>query len=458
MKPFIGGRASANIWTYLPPKTPTGISAVDSGTNRSYNNGSANVSFTPATDSGPTNYYQATSSPGGFTGVSSTSPINVTGLQTGVSYTFKVKAIGYASNGDSAESLASSAITATTIPQVPTIGAVADIGTNRSYGDAAATVAFTAGATGGKAVTYEVYSSQDSSVLVGSGSSSPITVTGLVAQTNQSFRVQARNSNGASQPSSFSSSVNITSIPVGPAVTIAASSTTWDSIDVSWNFYDNTGGKTLTATTVRLYVSGTATLVSTQTLAGDATSTTFTSVAPGTYYALVAGTNANGLGSFGSSGSSATITTTTTTTTTPPPNYDIGGTLGILSTTTGSITGRFSCENNTGMTAIISLSSSAGTISPSSITVPSSGAQFTNWTVYGISSNQSVTIYWTSSQSNRFGYGSITGTSANTTAPPATTQSTTAATTSAPTVTCNPINLSNCTACGGSLFGGVCAL
>lgn len=457
MKPFIGGRASSNIWTYLPPKIPTGISVVDSGASRAYNNGSANVSFTPATDSGPTLYYQATSSPGGFTAVSSTSPITVTGLQTGVSYTFKVKAIGYASNGDSADSSASSAITATTIPQAPTIGAVADVGTGMSYGDASVTVAFVPGATGGKAVTYEVYSSQDSSVLVGSGSSSPITVTGLTAQTNQSFRVQAKNSNGSSQPSSFSSSVNITSIPVGPVVYIAASSTTWDSIDVSWNFYNNTGGKTLTATTARLYQSGTATLVASQTLAGDATSATFTSVAPGTYYALVAGTNANGLGSFGGGGNTATITTTTTTTTTPPPNYDIGGTLGILSTTTGSITGRFSSENNTGMTAIISLSCSAGTISPSSITVPSSGAQFTNWTVYGLSSSQSVTIYWTSSQSNRFGYGSITGSSATATTT-ATTAATTAATTSAPSITCNPINLSNCTACGGSLFGGVCAL
>lgn len=459
MKPFIGGRASVNIWSYLPPKTPTGISVVDNGTNRAYNNGSADVSFTPVADSGPTLYYQATSSPGGFTAVSSTSPINVTGLQTGVSYTFKVKAIGYSSNGDSAESAASSAITATTIPQVPTIGTASDVGISRGYSDAAATVTFTPGATGGKTTTYEVYSSQDSSILVGSSLSSPVTASSLVAQTTQSFRVQARNANGSSQASSFSNSVALTSTPIGPAVSITPSSTVWDSLDVSWNFYGGTGGKTLTATTVRIYLSGTGTLVATQTLAGDVTTATFTAVTPGTYYALVAGTNANGLGSFGSSGSTATITTTTTTTTTPAPNYDIGGSLAVTSTTTSSITGRFSCENLTGMAAVIYLTTSAGTISPTSSTVQPTGVVTFNWTVSGLSPNQSATIYWTSSQSNRFGSGSITSSSANTTSPPATSApATSAPATTATPAPCSTINLSNCVACGGAVYGGVCAI
>ena len=464
MKPFIGGRASANIWTYLAPKVPTGISVTDNGAGRAYNNGSADVSFTPAADSGPTLYYQATSTPGGFTGTSSTSPINVTGLQTGVSYTFKVKAIGYASNGDSAESSATSAITATTIPQVPTIGAVADVGANRGFLDAAATVAFTPGATGGKAVTYEIYSSQDTSVLVGSGASSPVTATGLVSQTTQQFRVRATNSNGSSQPSSFSSSVALTSTPIGPVVYVVTNSTTPTTLDVSWYFFDNYGGKPLTSIGVYLYQGNVGSPVYSQTVSGTSTTASFTSVPPGTYTAGVQGSNLNGLGTLSTSGSSATVPTPAPTTL--APNYDIGGSLSVLSTTTSSINGRFSCENTTGMAAVIYLTTSAGTISPASSTVQPTGVVTFNWTVSGLSANQSATISWTSSQSNRFGSGSITSSSANTTTTTAAptsaptsapTQGTTAGTTSAP-AQCSFINLSNCVACGGAVYGGVCAI
>jgi predicted extracellular nuclease len=111
------------------------------------------------------------------------------------------------------------------------------------------------------------------------------------------------------------------------------------------------------------------------------------------------------------------------------------------------------------MTAVITLTTSAGTISPSSITVPATGAQFTNWTVSGLSYNQSVTVYWTSSQSNRFGSGSITSSTNNTaapTSPPATSPPATSPPATSPP--CSPINLSNCSACGGTVFGGVCAI
>ena len=70
----------------LQPSTPTIGTASDGGTGTS-----ANVAFTPSTYIGKgTITYTATSSPGGFTGTSATSPISVTGLTTGTAYTFTV--------------------------------------------------------------------------------------------------------------------------------------------------------------------------------------------------------------------------------------------------------------------------------------------------------------------------------------------------------------------------------
>lgn len=71
----------------LQPSTPTIGTATDGGTGTS-----VNVAFTPSTYIGKgTITYTATSSPGGFTGTSATSPISVTGLTTGTAYTFTVR-------------------------------------------------------------------------------------------------------------------------------------------------------------------------------------------------------------------------------------------------------------------------------------------------------------------------------------------------------------------------------
>jgi hypothetical protein len=87
------------------PGTPT-IGTATGG------NASATVAFTAPTylGKGGTVTYTATSSPGGFTGTSTTSPITVSGLTNGTSYTFVVKATtsyGVAS----ADSAASNAVT-----------------------------------------------------------------------------------------------------------------------------------------------------------------------------------------------------------------------------------------------------------------------------------------------------------------------------------------------------------
>jgi hypothetical protein len=178
------------------PDAPTIGSATNVGTSRAFNNGSATVAYTAAATGGPVTTFTATSTPGSFTGTG-TSPITVTGLQSATSYTFTVSAAN--ANG-TFTSASSSSITATTVPQAPTIG------TASSPTSTTASVPFTANATGGSAITGFTATSSPGG-LTGTGSSSPITVSGLTAGTAYTFTVTATNANGTSAASSASNSV-----------------------------------------------------------------------------------------------------------------------------------------------------------------------------------------------------------------------------------------------------------
>ena len=177
------------------PQTPTEVTATNAGSNRTYNNGSASVAFTPSTLGGLPTIYTVTSSPGSYTATGSSSPIIVSGQQSATSYTYTVVASN--NYGTASTSSASSAVTATTVPQAPTIGAV-------TANDGFVTVAYTANATGGSEITTFTATSNPGS-LTGTGAS-PITVSGLTNGTAYTFTVTATNANGTSAPSSSSSS------------------------------------------------------------------------------------------------------------------------------------------------------------------------------------------------------------------------------------------------------------
>ena len=179
------------------PTTPTSVVATNVGTSRAYNNGSASVAFTPNTTGGPASSFiirpSPTTSPATFTG--SASPVIATNLASSTQYTYTV--VASSPYGNSSESSASSGVTATTVPQAPTIDAVA--GFNSS-----ATVTYTAGATGGAAAAFTATSSPGG--FTGTGAS-PITVSGLTNDTAYTFTVTATNSNGTSAASAASSSI-----------------------------------------------------------------------------------------------------------------------------------------------------------------------------------------------------------------------------------------------------------
>jgi len=196
------------------PGTPTGVTATNQGSGRAYNNGQMSVAFTPNTSAGYPSSFIVTPSPSTspttFTGTSS--PITVTGLSSSTQYTYTVQAAS--AYGTSAASTASSGVTATTVPQAPTIGTA-------TAGDTQATITFTAGATGGSSITsYTVTSSPGS--ITASGASSPITVTGLTNGTAYTFTVTATNANGTSTASSASSSVTPVAPPAEVSVVVAS--------------------------------------------------------------------------------------------------------------------------------------------------------------------------------------------------------------------------------------------
>jgi len=185
--------------------TPTSVSATNVGTSRAYNNGSASVSFSPGTILGRS--YTVTSSPGSYTATGSSSPVVVTGLQSSTQYTYTVTATN--NYGTSAASSASSAVTATTVPQAPTISATA--------GDTTAAISITPGATGGSSITqYSIISSPSTSTQTTSNTS--YTFTGLTNSTAYTFTATATNANGTSGSSSASNSVT----PLAPGF-----GTTW---------------------------------------------------------------------------------------------------------------------------------------------------------------------------------------------------------------------------------------
>ena len=62
--------------------------------------GSASVAFTPATVGGPAFSYTALSNPGSITGTGTTSPITVSGLTGGTSYTFTVRGTNPSGNSE----------------------------------------------------------------------------------------------------------------------------------------------------------------------------------------------------------------------------------------------------------------------------------------------------------------------------------------------------------------------
>jgi trimeric autotransporter adhesin len=278
------------------PDAPTIGAATNVGTSRAFNNGSATVAFTANARGGTSTSFTATSTPGGFTASGAGSPLTVTGLQSATSYTFAVTGTNTTATG--AASAASSSITATTIPATPAAPTATNVGTSRAFNNGAASVAFTAPATGGSNITgYTVTSSP--SGFTGTGSSSPITVTGLASATAYTYTITATNANGTSTASSASASVTSTTVPQAPTIGTATDGGTGTTVSVPFTA-GATGGSAITGYTV---TSSPGSITGT----GASSPITVSGLTAGTAYTFtVTATNANGTSTASSASNSVT--------------------------------------------------------------------------------------------------------------------------------------------------------
>jgi len=190
------GRMSQSSNDFLAPYAPTIGTATNLGSGRAFNSGRADVTFTPdsrnAADS-----FTVTSSPGNFVGTGASSPVSVTGLQSGIAYTFTVTATN--TYGTSAASAASNSVTATTKPA--TMAApTATAQTNQDLVDWSLVVPNN----GGSAITGYVLTSSDGPTYSTAATSYTVPET---ANTAQTYRIQAVNANGTSEYSANSNSV-----------------------------------------------------------------------------------------------------------------------------------------------------------------------------------------------------------------------------------------------------------
>ena len=244
------------------------------------------------------------------------SPIIVTGLTVGSTYTLKIFAVSAAGSSPSSNILASSVIYTT--PSTPTITSIVP-------GNTTAVLTFTAGSTNYSAITsyrYSYITSTNNGVTWGStwstpyatasGTTSPITITGLTAGTGYQFNLYAENVAGLST-AAVSPTVQASS-PLAPTITAATGGSS--SASVNFTAPTSNNGSAITSY-VYLYATSTNggdawsswSTTPLPAVAGTTSPLTITGLTPPSttpegvttttvYQFKLAAVNANGTGSF----------------------------------------------------------------------------------------------------------------------------------------------------------------
>jgi len=224
-------------------------------------NASATISFTAPVNNGwnPITMYTVYSSTWSISATGTNSPITVTGLTNGISYSFTVKATNLV--WQSIASWVSNTVIPATIPDAPTIGTAT--GSNAS-----ATVSFNAPANNGwSTITmYTVYSS--TWAISATGTSSPININGLTNGISYSFTVKATNAIWQSIASWASNTVIPATVPNAPTIGTATGSNAsatisftapaingWSTITM-YTVYSSTGGISATGTSSPITING----------------------------------------------------------------------------------------------------------------------------------------------------------------------------------------------------------
>ncbi len=228
------------------PAAPTSLNATPG-------DGSVSISFTAGADGGAsiTNYKYSTDD--GSTWMEfdpsvTSSPVSISGLTNGTTYKVKLRAVN--TSGDGAASSAVS-VTPRTTPAAPTSLVV-------TPGDSSVSVAFTAGATGGAAISKYEFSTDGGTTWADAvGTTSPVTVNGLTNYTAYTIKLRAVNIAGNSDPSDASASV--TPAQSGPTLCPSTALSKFK-IQACWNAFTPTRG-TVMRYQANVFVTGTRTKV-----------------------------------------------------------------------------------------------------------------------------------------------------------------------------------------------------
>jgi hypothetical protein len=353
------------------PLTPTGPPVAPTITSVTPSDGSLSVAFGSASSSLPVLDYQY-SLDGGTTWVSggvTSSPLTINGLTNGTTYSVLLRAVSAAGNGPASVSASG---TPSALPGAPTITSITPGGDGTSLG-----VAFVPGYTGGSPIlSYQFATSVGAgtnnfnSWTTASGTTSPLTITGLSNGTTYSVELRAVNSDGAGPPSVYVVGVTLT-VPDAPTIT---SLTPGDStIQVAYSPYSsaNDGGSALSE--VDYSLDGGTTWINAGTLADPFTISSLTN---GTLYNVLVRTD-NGVGD-----STASSSSSSTPRTLPGAPTQVVATGGAAS---AQVTWNVPTSN--GGAPILSYSASAYTVSSGGSAVASCTSATLSCTISGLSND-----------------------------------------------------------------------
>jgi titin len=236
--------APASATTPALPGAPTISSVVDG-------DGTAHVSFAPGSTGGSPiqGYEYQTTSAGPWTTVpGSSSPVLITGLTNGTTYSVKIRAINAVGTGPAS---AATSVTPATVPGAPSI-----VGDTVAGSDATLSAAFTApSSNGGSAITTYEYSTDAGATwrarTDGAGVDSPVVIatqsddgtTPLTDGVTYFVELRAVNAKGAGTASAVASGIS-TSAPSKPTITTVTRSS--GALSVSFTAGAN-GGAAITA-------------------------------------------------------------------------------------------------------------------------------------------------------------------------------------------------------------------
>jgi len=368
---------SNSVTPATTPDAPTSPSATAG-------NAQASVAFTAPLNNGGSSIisYTVTSSPGSFTNTGSTSPIIVSGLSNGTAYTFSVAATNGVGLG--ASSVPSNSITPVTVPDAPVVGTT-------TAGNAQASVSFTVPDTnGGSPITSYIVTSNPGG-LTGTGSASPITVSGLTNGTAYTFLVNAINVVGTG--ASSSPSVSVTPMTVPDAPTALTPTVGNAQVSLSWTVPVNNGGATVSDYVIEYKLTASSTWATFADGVSANTTGTVTGLANGSSYDFrVSAVNLAGQGNPSATATAVPVTV-------PDAPTSVSATAGNAEATIS-----FTAPDTNGGSPITAytITSSPGAISTTTNTTAGTITGLSNGTAYTftVTATNSIGISATSTASN----------------------------------------------------------